>query len=284
VLAATLTLLFLFFKELTLVSFDSMLARSLGFSPTLITSVFLMLVSTTIVASFEAVGSILVITMLVAPAATAHLLTDRLKPLITIAAFAAAGSASLGYVGAVAFNTSVAGMISCAAYLTFLLALFFGPRYGLVPRLFQRWFRRMRVAEEDILGVLFRAEERQGQGSALSLQALHAILASSAPRAVSWIALKALTLRSEVSRKSGPEYKLSPKGRDAARSIVRGHRLWEAFLDKYLNLPLDHLHEPSHRVEHFITPDLQRVLESHVKTEQDPHGRVIPNKKADNDN
>jgi len=70
---------------------------------------------------------------------------------------------------------------------------------------------------------------------------------------------------------------LTDRGRQTAESLVRSHRLWEAYLVQNFQLPLDHLHEPAERIEHFIGPELQQQLaESLPKTVVDPHGRKIP--------
>jgi manganese/zinc/iron transport system permease protein len=73
------------------------------------------------------------------------------------------------------------------------------------------------------------------------------------------------------------ELELTAQGRQWAEGIVRSHRLWEAFLGQHFDLPLDHLHDPAERMEHFIGPDLQQTLAEELqKPEVDPHGRVIP--------
>jgi Mn-dependent DtxR family transcriptional regulator len=59
--------------------------------------------------------------------------------------------------------------------------------------------------------------------------------------------------------------------------LVRGHRLWESYLGEHFALPLDHLHEPAERLEHFLGPRLQEQLaESLTEPARDPHGREIP--------
>jgi Mn-dependent DtxR family transcriptional regulator len=70
---------------------------------------------------------------------------------------------------------------------------------------------------------------------------------------------------------------LTSSGRRLAQSLVRSHRLWEAFLTEHFQLPLDHLHAPAERVEHFIGPQLQETLSADLRTPAvDPHGREIP--------
>src|SRR3989338_7368493 len=74
----SLALIILFYKELLITSFDTALALSLGINVVFIQYLLMGMVSTTIVAAFESVGAILVVAMLIAPGATASLLTDRL--------------------------------------------------------------------------------------------------------------------------------------------------------------------------------------------------------------
>ena len=74
----------IFFKELKLSTFDKALAATLGFYPVLINYVFITLVSVTVVGSFEAVGSILVVAFMIGPATTAYLLSDKLNVMILI--------------------------------------------------------------------------------------------------------------------------------------------------------------------------------------------------------
>lgn len=72
---------------------------------------------------------------------------------------------------------------------------------------------------------------------------------------------------------------LTEAGRQLARSIVRSHRLWETYLGEETELPLDHLHAPAERMEHFIGQELQEKIAAAVSTSTvDPHGRAIPEK------
>jgi manganese/zinc/iron transport system permease protein len=123
-----------FFRELRLVSFDPALAAAMGISVGLVHHGLLALVTATAVVSFEAVGSILVVIMLVAPGATAHLLADRLTTMVAIAAAMAALAAVLGCLVAIWLDTSVAGMIAVASMGIFAAATLVAPRHGVVAR------------------------------------------------------------------------------------------------------------------------------------------------------
>jgi len=140
--AAVLNLAFivLFYKELKLSTFDPALAAALGFSPVVIHYALMTLVSVTAVASFEAVGSVLVVALMIAPPSTAYLLTDRLPVMLGLGVLIGAASAVLGYFVARALDASIAGSITSVIGLIFLLVLLFAPRQGLV----QGWLRRRR--------------------------------------------------------------------------------------------------------------------------------------------
>lgn len=126
----------LFYKELRLAAFDPALATTLGFNADAIRLGLTIVASVTTVLAFESVGSILVIAMLVVPAAAASLLTRRLHVLLGLALLFAALSAVLGHIGAITLPgivgralgqpglgaTSSAAMMAVAAGVLFVIA------------------------------------------------------------------------------------------------------------------------------------------------------------------
>jgi manganese/zinc/iron transport system permease protein len=141
VVVLNLLVIALFYKELRLSSFDPALADTLGFRPGLMHYLLMTLVAITTVAAFESVGSIIVIAMLIVPAATAQLLTKRLLPMLFTASITGALAALLGHVGAITVpmwlgfqGSSTSGMMAAACGLLFALAWLFAPGEGLVTR------------------------------------------------------------------------------------------------------------------------------------------------------
>ncbi len=112
VLALNAAFLALFFKELKLATFDPGLAASLGFRPGRLHYALMGLVSLTAVAAFDAVGSILVVALMVGPPATAYLLTDRLAVMIGLGAALGAVCALAGLALALALDVSLAGAMA----------------------------------------------------------------------------------------------------------------------------------------------------------------------------
>ncbi|MEI7025444.1 metal ABC transporter permease [Paenibacillus sp. y28] len=128
----------LFYKQFKLCAFDPALAAALGIPVALFHYLLMGLVSVTTVASFESVGAILVVGMLVVPAATAYLLTERLSRMLLISAAAGVLSAVSGYVLALWLDASIAGCMIAAAGLWFLLAFLFSPSHGVLQKAIRR--------------------------------------------------------------------------------------------------------------------------------------------------
>jgi len=140
-----LFVILLFFKELKVSAFDPDMATTQGINAQFMHYLLMTLVAVTTVAAFEAVGSIIVIAMLVTPAATAHLLTDRLGWMLVLAVLLGALSAALGHVLALVVpgwlgfeSTTTSGMMAVAMGLLFILAWLLAPRYGLLTRQLRR--------------------------------------------------------------------------------------------------------------------------------------------------
>ena len=272
VLLVNVAFILLFWKEMLISSFDPGLATTMGFRAGVLRYALMVLVALTAVASFEQVGSILVVAMLIVPGATAHLLTDRLRGMLWIAVLVAVASAVLGRWAATRWNVNTAGAMTVAVGGLYGLAALFSPRYGVVSTLARNARTSLRIVREDVLGMLYRLEE---------LGVPRPMPAGEAARAVgggplAWLALAHLLQRREVGRR-GRALHLTAAGRGRARGLIRSHRLWEAYLVEYLGLPLDHVHEPAERMEHFIGAPLQSHLATDVAgAEIDPHGRAIP--------
>jgi manganese/zinc/iron transport system permease protein len=136
VLILTLLLLFIGYRPLFLSTFDPGYAASIGVATAFWHYTLMGAVSLTTVASFESVGAILVVALLVAPPATAYLLTDHMPTMLTLAVVLGIIASAGGYYLAVALDGSIAGAMATVAGAQFLLAFLFSPRHGLIAKRF----------------------------------------------------------------------------------------------------------------------------------------------------
>jgi len=146
ILLITLVLLFLFFKELKVSTFDAGLSSALGISPIVMHYGLMSVSSVTVVGAFDAVGAILVVALMIAPAAIAYLLTSDLKKMMFISIGFGVLSAIAGYWLAHILDASISGSITTVLGLIFLLVYLFAPRKGLISVLYRQRQQRTEVS------------------------------------------------------------------------------------------------------------------------------------------
>ncbi|MBD3890741.1 metal ABC transporter permease [Olleya marilimosa] len=146
ILLITITLLIAFFKELKVSTFDKGLAASLGFSPAIIHYGLMTVSSVTTVGAFDAVGAILVVALMIAPAATSYLLTTNLKKMLALAMFFGIFSAISGYWLAHLLDASIAGSITTMLGLIFLAVYLFAPSKGVIAVMYREKQQRTEVS------------------------------------------------------------------------------------------------------------------------------------------
>lgn len=134
VLAANLLLLFAFFKEFKLTTFDPNLARAMGVSTTFFSYLLMTQVSTTAVAGFRAVGVLMVLAFIVGPPLIARLITHSLKKMLILSSAIGAASAVIGVALARHF-LSVHGIALSTGGVTVCVIVFLFSAVALTPRL-----------------------------------------------------------------------------------------------------------------------------------------------------
>lgn len=296
VLAVNVVFVAVFYKELKICSFDPMLAESQGIRAGVLHYALMSLVAVTTVAAFSSVGSILVIAMLVVPAAAAHLLTDRFGWTLILAVLLAAVAGVSGHVLAIGLppllfggseslagieDVSTSGMMALVAGGLLVLAMVFAPQRGLVPRLVDRFRVSVRVCREDLLALMYRLEERSLAAGAeadtgrLAVRVLRQSLGGS--RLLTLAAIWSLGRRGMVERTPGSGRRLTDTGRQEAAGLVKSHRLWETYLSRHLGLADDRLHLAAEKLEHQTGGTLADRLDEELdRPATDPHGRIVP--------
>jgi manganese/zinc/iron transport system permease protein len=215
ILLANLAFIGLFLKELKLSTFDAGLAAALGFAPALIQYAFMGMVSVTAVGAFEAVGSVLVVALMVAPPATARLLTPRMSHLLALTVGVALLAAGVGVQVAFRWDLALAGSMAVSAGFLFVLALLFSPDRGMVPGLLRA--RRRRV---EFAGVLLAIHLLNHEGDADPADAREVAHLSHHLRWSGEFATRVVRHAEReglVERQEGGVLHLTPLGREAAR-------------------------------------------------------------------
>lgn len=206
-----------FYKELKISTFDAGLATALGFAPVFIHYLLMIMVSITAVGAFDTVGSILVVAFMIAPGASAYLLTDKLWLMIIISALIGAFSAVVGVLLAFALNTSISGTMATVGGIVFLLTFLFAPEYGIIAKILiqrdRKWvFASYMLAVHLLYHEDTELEEEESDSSQLTGH-------------FNWnekFSQKVLTtgIREEVFRREGTRLFLTDLGRETAKSLM----------------------------------------------------------------
>ena len=267
--AGVLAVVIIFYRQLQITSFDPVMAASLGISVVAFEYVLTACASLVVVSAVPVVGVILVVGLLVTPAATAYLLCDRLSRMQMMASLFGLTSVFGGlYVSIWVGGAASESMIVFFSTLQFLFVLVVAPRYGILAD----WLRRRAMVPqslvEDVLGCF-----RKGHYEPISTATVNKFVDGKPDvirKAIRWCD------RRDWIDVSGDTLTLTKEGRREAKRLLRAHRLWETYLE-HVGTPSDLLHDRAHVLEHLHDQETVEYLDDKLGHPlQDPHGTEIP--------
>ncbi len=265
VAASVLTVLILFFRHFQIATFDPIMAASIGLPVLLIDYLLTTCVSLVVVSAVSMVGVILVVGLLITPAATAYLLCDRLDRMMGLAALFGVTSVIGGLYLCVWLDSAGGGAVMLFCTLQFLVVLFVAPKYGLLARWMRLRYLVPQQAVEDVLTTILR----YGKPTPLAIikqyaeqpKGLHKVLHSMAENNL-------IVVQHNV-------FSLTEQGNAEANKVLRAHRLWETYLAT-IGTPQAQIHPTAHHLEHITDGSTIQYLDEKLgHPRQDPHGKNI---------
>jgi len=265
VAASVLTVLILFFRHFQLTTFDPVMAASIGLPVLLLDYLFTTCVSLVVVSAVSMVGVILVVGLLITPAATAYLLSDRLDRMMLLAALFGVTSVVGGLYLCVWLDSAGGGAIMLFCTLQFLVVWVVAPKYGLLSR----WLRLRRLIPqqqvEDILTTILRS------GDNTPIDVIRRYVSGGKKLG----AALQMMVRDGRLQAGHDGYTLTEAGKAEAEKILRAHRLWETYLES-IGMPREELHATAHHLEHLQEEATVAYLDEKLGSpRQDPHGKII---------
>jgi len=274
--ASILGILVLFFRGFTAISFDEEYAVSLGFPVKWLRFCLSFITVWAVAVGIQAVGVVLMSALLITPALAARMWTNSLRIMIALALVFGMIS---GYIGAFVSYTAPAmptgPWIVVIATLLAGISMLFAPQRGLIAQWIERSKNRNKTLEENILKLFYQIGEKAGE---FRKPVLEEDLINY--RAFSNQQLRKglkLLLSKKLLTMNLHAWQLTEQGVLEAQRIVRLHRLWELYLQQYLNLDPDHVHDDAEAMEHVITPEIEAQLDELLGYPViDPHNTLIP--------
>ena len=263
----------IFYRYLFATTFQEVIAQTMGISVKYIHYFLMLLLSFAVVASLQTVGVILVVAMLITPASTALLLSNRLEWVLFLAGLIGLLASVVGLISAILLETPPGPAMAVVAFLFYMIAVFFAPTKGLLFKFFQKRKLQTRIQLEDTLKQALRLQQ------AGNLTPDNLLNRLGFNRSILQKHLQTLKIRGLVQFDK-EQLQLTNEGKESALQLVRAHRLWETFLVQRIGLTEEQIHEDAERYEHLLTEELlDEVDRSLGFPDTDPHGAPIPTKK-----
>lgn len=266
----------LLFKELTLLCFDQTYAGARGYPVLFLDLVLMALVVVVTIIGLQAVGLVLMIALLVIPAAAARFWTHSLKRMtLTAAAIGGVGGLSGSAMSAILPNLPSGAMIVLVCSLFFFLSMFLGKSRGVVVRIVRRLRLNRSVDHQHLLRGMYEMLESQ---DAADVSAGKSVLFSSLLAMRSWSRLR-LMRELERSRRNGliirdasGGFMLTSSGLAEASRLAHEHRLWELYLITHADVAPGRVDQAADAIEHVLEPELIVRLEDLLRKERIKHG------------
>jgi manganese/zinc/iron transport system permease protein len=273
-LALTIILvLTLLLKEFRLMVFDPEFGAAIGFPMKFITFLFNVLMILAVVIGIQAIGVVLMAALLITPGAAARFWTDRLNPLLILAAIFSVISGILGtYISFVIPQMPTGPWVVVFLSLFALISFLVAPKTGIFSRFFARKKYLKKTHKDHLLKALYKALEEGKKGLTIEeIYQLYPYQQELSNKSIDHLYKKALINKNQAFMS------LSPTGKSEAMRIVRLHRLWELYLNESMNIAPDHVHDSAEQMEHLLTPELESLLEKRLNYPTlDPHREPIP--------
>jgi manganese/zinc/iron transport system permease protein len=213
------------------------------------------------VIGLQAVGLVLVIAMLIIPAAAARFWTERVWVMLVLAGVIGGASGYLGAVASAMFDDLPAGaVIVLVAGGLFLASMLAAPSRGLVAGAVRRARLRLSIARQHVLRSAYERLEARPRAAIVLDDMTRGLGGSTLGRVAVW----RLRRRGLVEERPGG-IGLTPRGLDEAARVTRNHRLWEEYLVRYADVAPTHVDRAADLVEHVLSAPMVAELEQSLR-------------------
>ncbi|MFN3192934.1 MAG: iron chelate uptake ABC transporter family permease subunit [Aureliella sp.] len=262
----------LLFKEFKLLCFDDGFAGSRGFPVVSLDLLLMGLIVLITIVGLQAVGLILMIALLIIPAAAARFWTERLFRMFLIAGAIGGVSGWFGATVSALFSKLPSGaMIVLVCTAIFTASMIFGTRRGVWIRFLTRRKLNQSIDRQHLLRAMYELAESAGSSNtgtstSVPFPSLLAMRSWSRRRLTNEMAR---SQRAElIDSAGGNQFRLTKRGWIEAKRLTRQHRLWELYLIHYAEVAPSRVDRDADAIEHVLEPEVVADLESLLEDEQ----------------
>jgi manganese/zinc/iron transport system permease protein len=269
----------LLFKELKLLCFDEVFAGARGMPVVLLDSILMALVVVVSIVGLQAVGLILMIALLVIPAAAARFWTEKMGRMTLIAGILGAAGGMYGAATSALFSKLPSGamiVLVCTAF--FLFSLVFGTARGVLVRWLRRHRLNRKIDRQHLLRAMYETLEASSGAASTNAGSTRPVAMTDLLSMRSWSSGR---LRSGIRRarrlgliewRDAEQVALTQPGLEEAARLTHQHRLWELYLINYADTAPSHVDRDADALEHVLEPEVILRLESLLKQRRSLEG------------
>ncbi len=273
--AIVLAIIPLFYQHFKIALFDKGFATTIGLNDKLIQGLIsgLIIISTAI--GIQTVGIILMSALIITPASSAFFWTNSFKKSIFLSGTFAVISSIIGvFISYLSPDMPTGPWIIVVLSTIAILSAFFSKK-GLITKRIKAVQNSKKMISDNVLKALYKLGENAnevGKGRSLEeIQSSRSIAPSELNKGLRILKGNGLVID------AGSVWTLTEKGISEAKRIIRAHRLWELYMQKFMQIQSDHVHESAESIEHIMTPALEaELLKEMGKPASDPHQQNIP--------
>jgi manganese/zinc/iron transport system permease protein len=269
----------IFYKAFFWLSFDKNYVQTLGFPIRTIQFLLTTLTVLAIIAGIQAVGVVLVSALLITPSISARFWTNKLSITLLLSTIFSLVSTWIGV--SISYHYTNAPTAPWIVVISFGLAIgsfLFAPHKGWWVK-YQKFKRNQKkIVEENLLKCLYHLFEntQKAEFSRENILQKRVFQFDDLEIAIRKNIKKEFLKEKVDNINNIKKYEFTEKGIIEGKRITRLHRLWELYLNQYLRIAPDHVHEDAETIEHFITPEVEKkILEQLNYPTKDPHGKKI---------
>lgn len=273
--ALVLIIIPLFYQHFKIALFDEGFAKTIGLSEKLIQILISALIIISTAIGIQTVGIILMSALIITPASSAFFWTNNFKTSIILSGFFAAISSVLGvFISYLSPNMPTGPwIIVVLSSIAILSALF--SRKGLLTKQFKASRNNRKIISDNVLKTFYKLGEQENRidkgRSIREIQNFHQMALHELKKGLKILKKNGLLLEEEAT------WNLTDNGISEAKRIIRMHRLWELYMEKFMQIQTDHVHESAETIEHIMTLELEiELLNKMGKPKNDPHKKNIP--------
>lgn len=270
----TLLVTIIFYRAFKISLFNPEYAATIGINQKLLKFIISSLIIITTAIGIQTVGIILMSALIITPASSALLWTKSFNKVFILATVFAITSSILGvYISFTSPKMPTGPWIIVVLSLIALSSAFCSPK-GIIAQKIKTKKNTKKILIDNLLKAIFKLSLKHSSKSGYTeeqIKLFHHFHSPELKKGLHYLQKENWIVH------AGDHWALTNDGKKEAKRIIRIHRLWELYMQKFMHIQTDHVHDSAESIEHIITPKLEKKLQNIMgKPATDPHEQEIP--------